>query len=317
VRRPTISIPRSLLLLAVLAPGAAASETELFDRALGRCLDRVQTELQRSTELWEDHSTWENAWRVRSEHYEVVTTRSRFHGASIAQGLETMLGHFKALLSPDFEPNERFVVYVYPTIAGYNGLGQQGDEHSSFYGSFYAQADAARPVATLDSDNWTLLNMWITHSAFHQFLDRAFTRQPPLWVSEGLASYFALFWNHDYGVSELRRIAANQPVSRRTGPPPPPEYVPLAELLSASLPDYMVRSHNRLIELGMLFSYLLNYREDTRTVIEDGSLVREPFAAYLRLLLDGREPRTGPIAELLGGGPRDLEIEFLEFDFGG
>ena len=74
--KPT-SIPITLLFLGALVQGTAASETELFDRALERCIDRVQNELERSTELWEDHSTWENAWRVRTEHYEVVTTRGR------------------------------------------------------------------------------------------------------------------------------------------------------------------------------------------------------------------------------------------------
>ena len=96
---------RSLLaLLAVLplgqptpspSPTAAPDAGALYERSLDKAIERAQRALVRRTEVWQDHSTWARAWRVRTDHYEVVTTRSRYFGMEVAQGLEAVLGHFQ------------------------------------------------------------------------------------------------------------------------------------------------------------------------------------------------------------------------------
>ena len=49
--------------------------------------------------------------------------------------------------------------------------------------------------------------MQITHSALHQFLAAAFPgRTPPTWINEGLAAYFSIYWDYDWGLSEFERL---------------------------------------------------------------------------------------------------------------
>ena len=97
---------------------------------------------------------------------------------------------------------------------------------------------------------------------------------------------------------------------------PTTEFVPLGDLLRNPIAGYADRTHNRFIELGMLFTYLLSYREDTRTVIDGGTEVQAPFAEYLRLVLGGGNATSVPIHELLTTGTDELEAEFRAFDFG-
>lgn len=310
----------ALLLLAatLVAPPAQPRPTDPGDvdtaveRALERALERAQSGLQSTVVLWVDHSTWENRWRVHVGAYDVETTASRQLGLDLAQGLETMRGHFESLLQSGYEPSEPLPVYVLPDIPSYNQFGSDnGAEHSSFYGSFFAVGHPARPVAAIQDPNPTLLRMFLTHGAVHQYLDRAYQRQPPLWVVEGLASYFALFWDYGYGISEIQRIVAN----RAPNGAEREEFVPLRQLFTSNIGEYVPNAHNRFMELGMLFSYLLNHREDTRTVIEDGEVVRAPFAEYLRKVLRGENTMLDPMQGLVMLRTDDLEADFRAFDF--
>ena len=65
-------------------------------------------------------------------------TRPPNRGLQIAQGLETMLGHFQRVLGTEWTPAGRLQVDIHPSIAAYNQAGTNFDEHSSMYGSFYA-----------------------------------------------------------------------------------------------------------------------------------------------------------------------------------
>ena len=205
--RIKISTLVGLVALSGAAPASDPVPDEAYGRSLEAALRRAQRGLEERTTLWEDHSTWETAWRVESPRYVVRTTRGHWFGRLLADSLESMWPRFQDLLAPGFEPSGKLPVYVFPDIPSYNAFGDaNAAEHSSFYGSYYAQQDAARPVAASFTDNLVQMRMFVTHAATHQFLDRAFTTQPPTWVSEGLASYFELQWSYEWGVSEFERL---------------------------------------------------------------------------------------------------------------
>jgi len=292
---------RAVLTLALLSTPALASEGP-YERVLGRALERAQGRLIAETVVWRDHSTWPNAWVVRSAHFEVRTTHSRKLGQQLTQGLEVMLGRFQELLGTGFVPSSRFRVDVLPSLTDYNTFGQNfGAEHSSMYGSFYAAGQAQDQVATYYTRNHTLLSMWVTHGVLHQFMSQAFPGRRPTWVDEGLASYFAFHWDVAYGMREIDRIRAGEGGST---------YIPLARLLAAPLSEYANNTDTRFTELGMLFTYLLHHRDDTRTSSEEDAIRRAPFAEYLRTIL-----RRGRAEEHGLHGLFTVDLEMLEADF--
>jgi hypothetical protein len=286
-------------------PVAPSMSEEGLDRILDRTIERTQSRLQERIDVWQEHATWDNAWQFSSKHYRVRTTHSRFLAADVALGLEVMLGHFTELLRPGWEPGEPFTIYILPDLEAYNAFGNQyGAEHSSFYGSFYADTSPELAVAVPYDKNHTLLKMWITHGALHQFVARASNRPLPLWVEEGLASYFSFFWDSAWWASEFRRIAADDA-----------QFVPLAELMTPTIARYSNRTHNRIAELGALFTHLLAFREDTRTKREEGREVEAPFANYLRAAVSGRQIDSAPIQALFTTDRDQLEGDLRAFEF--
>lgn len=271
--------------------------------ALDRALRRTGEEIARTTELYEDHSTWEKAWIVETDHYSVRTIESRFLAADIAAGLEVMLGHFLETLELKEAPARRAAIQIVPDVATYNRLGASYDQHSSFYGSFFADQDPARPVIAVYDANPTLLRMQITHGAVHQFLAAEFpNRTWPTWIGEGLAAYFSIYWDYDWGLDEFERV-------RKDG-----NLVPLPRLFKEEIAAYATRPHAHMMELGMLFYYLLRFRDDTRTTLPEEEQQRGPFRDYLLATLRGQETSRLPVAALLRD-PTKLDEEFDRFQF--
>ena len=277
----------------------------LYERAIARARRRAKDELLAQTDLWRDHSTWSDPWIVQSEHYAVRTIESRYVAEKTASDLEYMFAEFQKLLGTNFEPNGRFQIWIFPTLSDYNAFGQNADEHSSFYGSFYATSDPNRPVVTYYVRNGTQLGMWLTHSATHQFLESAFGTNMPTWVSEGLASYFSLFWNWSWGVESLDSLVSSS------------NYIRLRTLLSSPLSAYTSRPDHRLIELGMFFNYLLHHHPDTRMSQPGEPESPAPFLDFLRATVRGQDASALPFWALLQEDLSLLEAEFRGHDFGG
>lgn len=300
------------LLLALplaLGPGPASQGAAgaAYERAVDRALERAQADLEARLVLWQDHSTWENAWRVATEHYEVRTVHSYALGLRIAQGLETMLGHFRELLQTDFEPRRKLPIWVFPDVGAYNNFGNaevDADEHSSFWGSFYARNHPERPVAAVYSDNLLHLEMLVTHSAVHQFLDHAFGGGEPLWIGEGLAAYFTSFWAFDFYKEEFYELVDQG------------RYVPVAQLVGAPMAQYTGQPHERFVELGMLFYYLLYRREDTRLRGEGEPPAPASFRDYLVAQLKGADASSLPFHArfLTNGSGIDEDFRNHQFD---
>jgi hypothetical protein len=272
-----ILLAQTLLATALVTPATA----QIGDRAV-RLLDAAIARTTASlgkTDIWQDHSTWDKAWVVRSDggHYEVRTTHSHALGRSVANGLETMLGHFQATFGVRQTPLEPFEILIFPDIAGYNGFGDEyGDERSSFYGAFYARNHPNGAVGAVYNANHTYLKMQLTNAAANQWGSlwgsRALgaTSDPPVWVQAGIGGYFELFWSHAWAVQQFERWRDEQ------------RLLPLDELLSAPWSAYSDKTQIRMIELGLLFEYLLIHREDTRTVNEDNAPFRDLLLAVVR-----------------------------------
>ena len=294
-----------MLWMTLLLAGSGLTNETAGDRLVRTCVStavvRAQTQYWSTVELVEDHSTWETAWEVSSDHYRVRTTHSHFLAQDLAQGLESMLAHYQSLFGTDFAPARPLPVFVHETIAEYNQFGNDhGAEHSSILGAFYASQHPEAPVAAVYTANSTLLRMSVTHAATHQFVEAAFGNRPAVPIDEGLASYFSLFWDWGYGASEHRRFQERD------------SFLPLARLLREDLADYVSNPHDRFMQLGMFFHYLLNVRESTRTASEGAT---PPFMEYVRAVVRGQDPRTLPFAELLASDLETLEADFRETAF--
>lgn len=280
----------------------------ILDRLLDTTLERAQAGVEEASDIWEDHSTWENAWEVRARHYLVRTTHSYGLARALADGQEVMLGHFAGVLGDGVVRSEPLVIHVRPDVGAYNSAGEEfGDQHSSFYGSFFAATGPGAPVEVAYTDNRTWLQMQITHSAFHQFVALAHPgSQLPSWVEEGLASYFSLYWNQAWGAQELAR-------AREVGPKLDPSL-----LARQSMSQDPAEAHHLLIQLGMFFGWLMDHRPDTRIVRDDaGQPTGGPMLEVIRAMLDG-ETQTVLLRLLAGiGEAPELMAEFEAYDFGG
>ena len=304
---PRVSLPQTPPRPQAPQPLARAEQaSDLVERALERTIERLQSRIEAArVDLFVDHSSWENPWLVGTPHYRVRTLRSYSLGRDVGRALEWMLPHFQAMLGSAYAPGPQQQVYVFPTLSAYNKFGNDNSGlESSILGGHYAAAHAERPIVVYDCGNLVQIEMWATHASFLQFEADAFPREVPTWVSRGLASYFSLFWDFDYGVTQLARLRDEK------------RALPLARLLSESLDRYSKDPDAHFIELGMLFSYLLNFREDTRDQVIDGRTVPGPFCEYLRAHYAHRSLLGNAVQELLTSGVAQLEADFLEADFG-
>jgi hypothetical protein len=281
----------------------ATKPADLYRRAVARALTRAQAELVAGAKLDVDHSRWEDPWVVVTEHYEVRSTRSYAQARSIADSSEFLRGEMVRLLGEGRGGRTaKQPIWIFPTLAAYKVFGQaNGAEHSSMWGSYYASGDPALPVATYDNGDPTQVGMWVTHSAVHQFLEQSFGTQREVWVDEGLASYFALFWNWTYGAQELERLEQTR------------AFLPLARLVREPLQGYLDKTHERFIELGMLFQYLLHSCDATKNGAA-GDPATGPFQEFLRLAVRGQDVSDTEFVASFEATAL-LEEDFKNFDF--
>lgn len=292
-----------LALFLALAPQVADTDVA-YRRVVAGALARAQEKLAASSDFAVDHSRWEDPWVLRSEHYEVRTTKSYAQARTLSKSLEYMHGEFEKLLGTTPPRDVPYRVWVFPDLAAYNQFGNQnGAEHSSLLGSFFSSEHAEKPVVTYQSSNSALLGMWITHAAVHQYLETTRGTRAPVWVSEGLASYFALYWDWSFGARELERI-------EKSG------FVPLERLFADPLSAYLRNPDDRFIQLGMLFHFLLNSCEATKNGAT-GDPATGPFQEFLRLAARGADTRQTDFAQSLEGTIDLLEEEFKAHVFDG
>ncbi|MEW6741273.1 MAG: hypothetical protein AB1486_00820 [Planctomycetota bacterium] len=304
-----LPIPVPLALLAVggallLAPTAAPQDPAAgaYGTTLRRALERAQADLERSTDLASPPVSWERAYEVRSAHYLVRTTRSALLGRRIANDLELMYEAFVKFFGTEPPSGTQFEVDIFPDLAAYNAFGEQfGDLHSSRYGSFFATTAPTPCIATYDPANLGLLREWVTHSAVHQFLPACFRVEPPVWMSEGLASCFAQSWAYEYYAARYLELVNTE------------RFLPLTQLIGENLDNYDDR---RFLEIGILFGYLIDYHESTCVVLDPISdeVVEAPFRDMLRRLLRGESVQSDPSYRVIRYPTQEFEDSFKSFE---
>ncbi len=307
---PTPTRPTGILaiigLLTAVCSTELTAQDKLLDKALQQAIEAAQKKLEKTAKLWEDHSTWRKARVVKSKYFALRTTQSYVYGKALCQGLDTMAEHFKKLLKPDFNWTDKTQILLYPDIPAYNSAGSNSDTHSSVYGSFLAPSNTGGSVAAAFKSNYDMVCIEVTHSAVHQFMNRAYPgNQGPTWLQEGLASYFALYWNKDWGPAELSRFQKQK------------TWVPLSSVLRRTLATYGNAdvAHYHFMELGVLFNYLLHWKPETRSSYDDKGVQQGPFADYLRKTLQGIDVKRHPVHELLFSKTAELEAELKSFKF--
>jgi hypothetical protein len=291
----------SLLLCAAVL--AFPSDHAAYRKAVTRALERAQTRLGAGLDFEVDHSEWNDPWVVTSAHYEVRATESYLQTVELAKSQELMRNEFVTLLGEGNAKPGIQKVWVFPRMADYNKFGNDfGEEHSSYLGSFHAVSHPEQPVVAYQNGNWKLLGMWVTHGVLHQFLAQNFGVQAPAFVDEGLASYFALFWDWQYGADQLELMKK----SRRL--------VALERIVREPLQAYGERAGDRFLQLGMLFRFLLLGCEATRT---DPALTPPsgPFQAFLRDAVRGKNTGSSEFQQIFEQDSGLIEDDFLEFDF--
>lgn len=274
-----------------------------YERAIINGLDRVQKGLESEIDLFVDHSTWENAWVLRSEHFEVRTTRSKKFGLGVLRGCETMYAWFQYVLGMSLAPDDYIPIEVRPDLAAYNARAGNAGHHSSKYGCFVLPGEPTTPVVTFYSKDETGGRRFITHGALSSFLAKVCPIQPPLWLDEGLACYFEMHWDFANVITAWRTMRERN------------RFIPLRVLIDDGIAAY---TDDHFLQLGMLVYYLLYEREDTRIVKDEtGAVTTAPFRDYVRRVLAGESiAAADPVRQLLEGDLDQLEEDFKAHSFG-
>jgi len=311
-------LPLRGLLLGLLLPAAGAAailpawtrtEQELRGQAWEGAIQASQRRLERGPgrDLWSDHSSWKDPFRARTDSYQVSAVHSGRAAMEVADALQAMLPFYQADLGREYVPWGPRPVRLLPGIQQYNAFGNEyAGAESSVLGAFWATQAPGRPIAAVAHSSLLLTKIETTHVAALQWLDEAFPNTPDTWVRRGLASYFSLYyWDFRWAVNKLRSY---QEAGR---------CVPLRTLLGEDLESYMEDPDVRFTQLGVLFAYLLKYREDTRSSLDEkNNVLPGPFAEYLRIHLEGGDPRQHPLHTSLIRDLDRLERELVAFDFG-
>jgi hypothetical protein len=292
----------AVLTLALLGLGLLVPRgDDVYARVIGRALERAQARLAATLDFEIDHRSWNDPWVVKTEHYEVRATESYTQTFELARSLEALRAAVLDLLGTSNAKSEILKVWVFPFMADYNKFGNDfGEDHSSLLGGFYSVRHPEQPVASYQSQDW--LRLWVTHAAVHQLLAKSFGAEPETWIDEGLASYFALSFDWQYGVNQLEVLKKER------------RLMPLERLVREPLQSYGARANDRFLQLGMLFRYLLVVCEATKS---DPAAVPPlgPFQTFLRDTVRGKRTAESEFLQILESDSGLIEDDFQSFDF--
>lgn len=274
------------------------------------------------------HSSIDEGWRIRTDHFRVTTNHSLAAAADLASRLET---HYQVWLQlfGDFvlEPNELlkrfdgkpsssyrtkpFEVVYYRTRDEYNtALSRQQPQINGTLGIYFDKTRKSHFFAGEDQDPGTLY-----HEAVHQFFHesgrtaRSVGALGNAWLIEGVACYFeSLVLQHDdagrmffsIGTPTAGRLPAA--VHRRLVDE---YYVPLAELSAMGIDDFQRRSDlPRLYSQSAgLAAFFMHYK---------GGTYRQPLVNMLQLLYAGRD-QVDTLENLTGQSFAELDRQYRSY----
>ncbi len=252
------------------------------------------------------NSSAARAARVETGFYETETPHYRIHtdvspefaklvGEHMEEIYEAYTRRFRGF---EIRRHGRFDVKVFTRKADYEAAVPR-----ELRGSTGAFVSRDRLLAAY-KEGWTdeVVFRTLYHEGFHQFMFTGIVRNPPLWVNEGMAEYFAeATWNgrsFSTGRVPARRLNTMRKALRRG------EHIPLARLFAMEEGAWLANVRAGHTEVS------LQYTEAWSMVHflthADGGSYRPRLLTYLRLLGDGMD-RTRAFQESFGAGTAALE----------
>ena len=292
-------------LLALQGTPPIASPVDAYALA---SMDQAMTNLQqtaaRRVARARPRASIDDAYRSRTENYEVHSTKSPRIAFGYADMLEAQLVRMQSLFGSDYAPRRPIVAQIFPTGEGYRGFGENFDERSSVTGGFYAQGDGRDQIAAMDSATGDyLLRIYLSYGAAHQFMANAYPgARIPTALEEGLAMYVAMkadretesfFWAN---FNTMRSDTASA-------------WTSIEQLAGANIQALDTLTKERgiapLIQLGCATHYLRHALGET----EAESIAA--FDAYVALVLTNGNYRDHPIHKLLttSAGKLDADLK--------
>ncbi len=297
------------------------SRWEAGERPLGKRWISAEDDARR-------HATIDKGWRLRTDHFLVVTNHSLEGAAELATRLEKlyqiwqqMFGGFyldQAALGKRFDGQETsgyrskpFRVTYYRSRQEYNGaLRRQQPRIEMTLGIYFGTTRSTHFFAGPEQDAGT-----IYHEAVHQFFQesryaaRSVGGLSNSWLVEGVACYFESLAEHDdpkigrfysLGTPGAGRLPAAR--QRRLVDN---YYVPLAELSALGKTDLQRRS-----DIARLYSQSAGLT--TFLVHGRDGVYRPALVKLLQAIYAGRDTPTS-LAELTGRSFAQLDDEYREF----
>lgn len=298
-----------------------AHRWEAGERPLGKHWISAQDDARR-------HATIDNGWRIRTDHFSIVTNHSRASAVKLATQLETLfqlwrqvfggfvlepselLKRFDGKLSSGYR-RKPFQVFYYRTRAEYNrALIRLQPRIEMTLGIYFDTTRKAHFFAGEDQHAAT-----INHEAVHQFFQesRPAARQvgalANAWLIEGVACYFESLTPQEHaqasqcfslGAPDAGRLPAAK--HRRLVDK---FYVPLAELSTMGTTDLQRRTDIARLysQSAGLTTFLAQGRNGT---------LKPALVKLLKLIYAGRDKPTS-LAELTSQSFEQLDEQYAEF----
>ena len=275
------------------------------------------------------HATIEKGWRIRTDHFRVVTNHSREAAAELAAQLELLYqvwqqqfgGFFlkPADLLKRFDGQEAsgyrrkpFDVVYYRTRQEYNSaLRRQQPRIDMTLGIYFDKTRKTHFFAGDEQDPGT-----IYHEAVHQFFQesgrpaRSVGALSNAWLIEGVACYFESLVDHEGSAPEKRSFTIGTPSAGRLPAARHRRlvddfYVPLAELSALGMQDFQRRSDlPRLYsQAAGLVTFLMQYQQ---------GIYRPALVEMLQHLYAGRD-KVSTLEELTGQSFTDLDRQYRQY----
>ena len=248
-------------------------------------------------------------WVVETPHYRVYTTVSR---RSIVDGLplflERALAHFRSDLGTLPAPRERLETYLFDTRNEWEAKTRQLlSDRASTYLTIERGGFTTRGTSVLyyigRSDTLAIA----AHEGWHQYAQRVFRNQLPLWLEEGIATYMEGYFSHPDGVPKFRAWANVERYQMLRSAVRADRLIPLSELLERPPQSFLEDGKNRLLIYYSQVWALVHFLAEG-----DGGRYRPALQQVLADAVQGRLAgrRRGGGRRL---GPRVL-VEYFESD---
>lgn len=281
----------------------------------------------------EQHATIEDGWRVRTDHYSVVTNHSLEAAVQLAAQLEQFHQVWQQLFAgfwldkadlkkifagertlPRRSAPYRVVMHRNKTeyVAA---LEHRQPRIAETLGIYFDTLREAHFFATEDESEREAQRATLFHEAAHQLFQeiqptgRNVGKNANFWVVEGIACYLESLQpkagavgvvEYEVGAADAGRMPAA--IKRRLVDD---YYVPLDELTALGMSDLQRRT-----DLAPLYSQSAGLA--TFFMHGEEQTLREPFVEYLRKVYGGR-PDSGELARIYHTKPGDLDARYREF----